>query len=88
MPNQAERCERSGCSWQREPNSRYCHDHTQEQQKWQWRFDTFMAHVNAELEARTGVGSSDLPDFNYADHFDAGTDPAEIARMVLEDFAE
>lgn len=47
-------------------------------------FKQWMAEVDDELESICGLGHLDLPDANYRDEYDAGTTPAEMAEMVLE----
>lgn len=48
-------------------------------------FDDWMAQVDRLLEARYGVGSSDLPDYLWADHFDNGSSPEAAVESFMED---
>lgn len=47
------------------------------------KFDTWMQKVDEHLVSRCGMDSEDLPDYGYADEFDAGTTPADTARLAL-----
>jgi hypothetical protein len=47
-------------------------------------FRDWMDLVDLALEALCGLKSDDLPDQCYRDQFDSGTEPREMAQMVLE----
>ena len=52
---------------------------------WQNEFEKWMAAVNEHLLSNAGLPSEDLPDAPYADYFDSGSDPIDIADEVLID---
>ena len=41
--------------------------------------------VNSIINQHTGFILNDLPDFPYADNFEAGTSPNEMSRIILND---
>lgn len=49
------------------------------------KFEDWMAQVDRLLDARYGVGSSDLPDYLWLDHFDNGSSPREAVESFMED---
>ena len=49
-----------------------------------WTFEEWMARLDKCLAARCGLTHRDIADFAYRDEFEAGTTPAEAARMALE----
>jgi hypothetical protein len=49
-------------------------------------FDEWMKQVDAELTKRIGLVSDDLPDQQYRDWYDAGTDPVLVAKRIIRDF--
>jgi hypothetical protein len=52
------------------------------------RFEGWMARVDAILEERVGTASSDLDDFLWRDHYDAGEEPGETVETFLEEGLE
>ena len=46
-------------------------------------FDTWMKQVDAEIDARCGMTSGDLPDWMYRDAFEDGTSPKSAARQAI-----
>ena len=51
-------------------------------------FDTWMARVNAIIEAKYGLSSDDLPDVCYSDWFEDEVTPAQAARRALRNAGE
>jgi hypothetical protein len=51
------------------------------------KFDAWMMKVDALLEGRLGLGSSDLEDQPYWDWFDSGLKPSEVASEVVSNIA-
>ena len=47
-------------------------------------FREWMRTVNREVESIWGMDVYDLPDCSFRDEYDAGTEPREMAVMVLE----
>ena len=41
--------------------------------------------VNSIIHRHTGFILNDLPDFPYADNFEAGTSPNDMSRIILDD---
>ena len=50
----------------------------------QTTFKNWMASVDAALDAKCGLSSSDLADCPFHDWFDDEVTPAEAAQMTLE----
>lgn len=50
---------------------------------WHNGFTAWMAKVDALMAKYCGMGSMDLPDWNYADAYDAGTSPSQAAREAI-----
>lgn len=55
---------------------------------WQTRFEEWKARVDRILLFSTGLTSDDLPDWGYADAFDAGLSPKEAAQSALSEASE
>jgi len=47
-------------------------------------FDTWMAMVNLYVERLCGLGTDDIPDYNYWDNFNAGITPEDTAYEAVE----
>ena len=46
-------------------------------------FDEWLHAVDAQVQARVGVSYLDLPDYCYADAYDDGRSPSEVARAAI-----
>ncbi len=47
------------------------------------KFDVWMAAVNLEIRALTGLEADDMPDYLYHDSYDECDTPAEAARDAI-----
>ena len=47
-------------------------------------FQEWMKEVDKEVSGICGMGVNDLPDCCFRDEYEAGTEPSEMARIVLE----
>ena len=52
------------------------------------KFDRWLEQVDALLESRLGLGSSDLEDQPYWDWFDSGWRPNDAATEVITNLAD
>jgi hypothetical protein len=53
-----------------------------------WTFEEWMEFVDAMLEKKVGVGSSDLPDRPYTDWYEDGMTPGSAASKAAKDAGE
>lgn len=54
----------------------------------EYAFNEWMRNVDAELAAKLGAVSDDLPDQCYRDYFDSGMSPGDAVEEVLADIEE
>ena len=47
------------------------------------KFNIWMARVDAYIEQKFGLSSSDLPDYCYRDAFDDGASPGSAAKAAI-----
>lgn len=48
-------------------------------------FEQWMAAVDREVSALSGLGVDDLADMPFRDRFEDGCDPAEVAEELLQE---